>query len=134
MLNFIMTLFLIGSAQTHAKQLNTSLYEADSNSEKDKGDSFSAKVKVVREDNEGVEVFFVGEKQKGAYLLPRSSEHYATMLKDLENSKKPQGLPVSVTVDGEKRIKKVEKGSAAGKGFQVPTDPNQKWDFGNVPD
>lgn len=133
MLSFIMTLLLISpSAQAQSKKkVNTNIFESDSG---EKSESFSAKVKVVREDEEGVEVFFQSEKQKGAYLLPRSAQHYGTMLKDLEASKKPQGGPVSVTVDSDKRIKSVEKGKANDGGFKIPDDPNQKWDFGKIPD
>ncbi|WP_374074088.1 hypothetical protein [Bdellovibrio bacteriovorus] len=135
MLSFIMILFLAGDAQaqtpdTPSKKINTSLYEQEPEPEKEKTKSFSAKVKVVREESDGVEVFFEGEKNKGAYMLMRSTEHYAKMLKDLEASRKPKGTAVSVTVDADKRIKTVEKSKAP----QQPTDPNQPWDFGKIPD
>lgn len=132
MLSFIMILFLAGDAQAQtpapSKKINTNLFEAEP--EKEKSSSFSAKVKVVREESDGVEVFFEGDKNKGAYTLLRSTEHYAKMLKDLEASRKPTGTPVKVTADGDKRIKTVEKGKVTeGSG-----DPNKPWDFGKIPD
>lgn len=130
MLSLIMTLFLMtGDAQAQTKKLNTDLYEKEP--EKEKGESFSAKVKVIRDDGDGMEVFFEGEKNKGAYTLPRSAEHYAKMLKDLEDSRKPTGTPVSVSVGAEKRIKSVEKPKANSP---IPSDPNKPWDYGKIPD
>ncbi|MEK2646043.1 hypothetical protein [Bdellovibrio sp. BCCA] len=131
MLSFIVVLFLAGDAQAQEqappKKINTNLYEQEAEPEKTK--SFSAKVKVVREESDGVEVFFEGEN-KGAYSLLRSTEHYAKMLKDLEDSRKPTGKPVKVVATTEKRIKTVEKSkSTEGSG-----DPNKPWDFGKIPD
>lgn len=133
MLSFIMILFLTGDAQAQSKKINTSIYEQEAESEK--SESFSAKVRVVREISEEVEVFFDGDKAKGAYTLPRSLSQYGATLKLLEKSRKPGGPPVSITADGEKRIKSVEA-AQGGKGgdFQPPADPNQKWDFGTIPD
>lgn len=128
-----MILFLTGDAQAQSKKINTSIYEQEAESEK--SESFSAKVRVVREISEEVEVFFDGDKAKGAYTLPRSLSQYGATLKLLEKSRKPGGPPVSITADGEKRIKSVEA-AQGGKGgdFQPPADPNQKWDFGTIPD
>lgn len=128
-----MILFLTGDAQAQSKKINTSIYEQEAESEK--SESFSAKVRVVREISEEVEVFFDGDKAKGAYTLPRSLPQYGATLKLLEKSRKPGGPPVSITADGEKRIKSVEA-AQGGKGgdFQPPADPNQKWDFGTIPD
>lgn len=134
MLSFLIALLIAGDAQaqTHliAKKVNTSLYEQDEEPENEKGKSFTAKVKVVREDSEGVEVFFEGEKNKGSYLLLRSTEHYGKMLKNLEASRKPQGPAVQVFTDADKRIKSVEK----SKQSQQEMDPNKTWDFGKIPD
>ncbi|MGZ3771390.1 MAG: hypothetical protein ACXVCP_17510 [Bdellovibrio sp.] len=108
MLTFITVSFLLGSAaQAQTKLIAENTYDS-SDSEQEKVKSFTAKVRVVREDSDGMEIFFEGEKAKGAYSLPNSAEHYSTMLKDLEKSRKPQGPAVSVTVDSEKRIKSVE--------------------------
>nr|BFD63547.1 hypothetical protein BdHM001_22280 [Bdellovibrio sp. HM001] len=133
MLSFIMILFLTGDAQAQSKKMNTSIYEQEV--EPEKSESFSAKVRVVREISEEVEVFFEGDKAKGAYVVPRSLPQYGATLKLLEKSRKPGGPAVSVTADGDKRIKSVEavQGDKGG-GFQVPEDPNQKWDFGKIPD
>ncbi len=129
MLSLIMTLFLMGDAQAQTSKINTNLYEQEAEPEKESNKSFTAKVKVVREESDGVEVFFEGDKQKGAYSLNRSVEHYGKLLKILEDSKKPKGPVVSVTADGEKRIKKVEKAAAPGG-----ADPGKSWGLGEVPE
>ncbi len=77
MLSFIVTLSLMGDAHAQGKKLNTNLYEQETPPEKEKGESFSAKVKVVRDDGDGSRVFFDGDKAKGAYSLQRGTEHYA---------------------------------------------------------
>lgn len=120
MLKIFVALFLVCSAQAQ-----------EEDAEKTK--SFTAKVRVVRDDTDGMEVFFVSDKAKGAYTLLSSAEHYGKMLKDLEASKKPTGPQVTVTVDSEKRIKSVEINKNKS-GYQIPSDPNQKWDFGKIPD
>ncbi|WII73668.1 hypothetical protein QJS83_07245 [Bdellovibrio sp. 22V] len=125
MLSFIMVLFLMGDAQAQSK-LNTNLYEQEP--ERDKTKSFAAKVRVVREISDEVEVFFEGDKAKGAYTLPRSAQHYGKMLKDLEKSKKAGGPSVKVTADEDKRIKSVEINESGDT--RVPADPNKPWDFG----
>lgn len=131
MLIIIMTLILAGPAHAENKKSSTKLYESES---EDKTEKFTSKVKVIREDGDGVEVFFISDKQKGAYSLSRSAANYAESLKILENSRKPKGSAVAVTSDGEKRIKSVEKAAAADGDFKIPEDPNEKWDFGKVPD
>lgn len=120
MLKMFVALLLVCSAQAQE--------ETEENTK-----NFTAKVRVIREDTDGMEVFFTSDKAKGAYSLLNSAEHYGKMLKDLEASKKPTGPEVSVTVDSEKRIKAVEINKNK-TGFQVPADPNQKWDFGKIPD
>lgn len=131
MLSFILILFLTSDAQAQApaKKTNTSIYEQED--EPQKTESFSAKVRVVREISDEVEVFFEGGQAKGAYTLPRSLPRYGALLKLLEKSRKPGGPSVSVTADGDKRITSVEAGKANSG---VPSDPNQKWDFGQIPD
>lgn len=130
MLSFILLLALSSDAQAQGKKTNTSIYEQEA--EEPKSESFSAKVRVVREVSDEVEVFFEGDTAKGAYTLPRSLQHYGSYLKTLEKSRKPGGPTVSVTADEDKRIKTVEANKAGG--FQPPADPNQKWDFGKIPD
>lgn len=114
-----------GAAKKSAP-MNTSLFESDNEEEpaaESKTKSLSAKVKVVREDSDGVEVFFEGDQHRGAYYLLRSLKGYATHLKALEDSKKPQGPAVSVSFDAERRIKSVEKKKSQ------ELDPNKQWDF-----
>lgn len=134
MLNIIMVFFLASPVQAQVKKPSTHLYESDSDANS-KDINFTAKVKVIRDDGDGVEVFFNSDKAKGAYSLPRSAAKFAETVKLLESSKKPGGAAVSVTADSEKRIKAVEKAAAAAAGgVKIPDDPNEKWDFGKVPD
>lgn len=114
---------------------NTNLYEADPGEDNSK--SFSAKVRVVRDISDDIDVFFESDKAKGAYSLPRHSKNFSTMLKSLETSKKPNGPMVTVTVDADKNITSVQLGAVPKEGertFVVPSDPNKKWDFGKLPD
>lgn len=110
-------------------RLNTDLFEAEEEPQEKsvKGASLTAKVKVVREESDGVEVFFEGEKNTGAFFLHRATPNYRTALKTLEESRKPQGPAVSVTYTEDKKIKSVEKKAATLK--EPPKDPNEKWDF-----
>lgn len=131
MLSFIMVLLLAGNAQAQKKiTAPTNLYESES---EEKNETFSAKVRVIRDEGDSFDVFFVSDKQKGAYSLPRSTPDFTAALKALESSRPPKGAPVSITANSEKTILKVEK-PAAPKGFQVPSDPNEKWDFGKIAD
>lgn len=125
----IIILLTISPAYAQTKKLSNQLFESENKTE-----GFSAKVKLIREDNEGMEVFFISEKQKGGYVLLRSNANYAAFLKELEKSKKPQGPPVTIQADSDKRITHVEKVVESKGSFKVPDDPNQKWDFGKVPD
>ncbi|KYG65505.1 hypothetical protein AZI86_00035 [Bdellovibrio bacteriovorus] len=115
------------------KGLTTDLFEKDEDYKeaKDENDglkSLTAKVKVVREESDGVEVFFEGDKNTGTFFLHRAIPHYAKILKDLEKSKKPQGPPVSISYTEDKKIKKVElKTEDTGK--VAPKNPNEKWDL-----
>lgn len=88
------------------KNINTQLYEQESDGEKNK--SFTAKVRVVREIAEEIEVFFESEEAKGAYSLPKGTRDYATALKNLEKSRAPHGPAVTVTADSDKRIQSVD--------------------------
>lgn len=120
-------------APAQKKGLSTDLFEKDAGYQeaKDENDglkTLTAKVKVVREESDGIEVFFEGEKNTGTFFLHRAIPHYAKILKDLEKSKKPQGPPVSISYTEDKKIKKVElKQEAETKA--LPKDPNEKWDL-----
>lgn len=110
--------------------LSTDLFEKDEDEaapKETKLQKLTAKVKVVREESDGVEVFFEGAKNSGAYFLHRAIPNYRTALKTLEDSRKPQGPSVSVSFTEDKRIKSVEKPATSIK--EPPTDPNEKWDF-----
>ena len=117
MIHLYLMLLLAGDAQAQTKKLDTNLYIQEAEPEKLK--SFTAKVRVVREIGEEIEVFFEGDEAKGAYTLPRSSKNYAAMLSDLEKSRKPGGGAVAVTADADKRIKTVSsnKESTQPKGI-----------------
>jgi hypothetical protein len=110
-----------------SKKLNTNLYEKEE--VEDKTTSFSAKVRVVRDISDDVEVFFDSDKASGAYTLPHGAANYATMLKKLEDSREAGGGFVSVTADSDKRIKSVE---SAAKGKAVK-DSGNPWKV-DVPD
>ncbi|MNL12343.1 hypothetical protein D3C87_1332090 [compost metagenome] len=123
MLELLFVMLMSDSSHAQSKgKLNTSLYEAEEGAEK----SFTAKVRVVRDISDEVEVFFDSPKATGAYTLPRSAAGYAQMLKDLEASKKPKGPAVSITADEDKRIKTVQ----INKSAEPERDPNKTWDFG----
>lgn len=117
-LSKILSTFLITFAaiSLQAKPLSTSLYE----NEGEKIQSFTSKVRVVREISEEVEVFFESNEAKGAYILPKSIKSFGTVLKTLQQSQKRDGSAVSVTVDAEtKVIKSVEKGSEKSEKYDV---------------
>ena len=113
------------------KGTSTDLFEQDeeykAEKEDDKLKNLTAKVKVVREESDGVEVFFDGDKNSGAFFLHRAIPHYAKILKDLEKSKKPQGPNVRITYTEDKKIKSVELKTDEGKA--IPKDPNEKWNL-----
>lgn len=127
MISLILVLFLAPNAQ--AQKVSTDIYEQDAAESGVK--SMTGKVRVVREVSDEVEVFFEGDKIKGAYTLPRGLQHYGTMLKSLEESKKANGPQVTITADEDKRIKTVElKGGGTAPGdYKFPSDPNKKWNF-----
>jgi hypothetical protein len=138
MLTLIASLLVSSASYAEAPTAKSrfDIYADEEAPEKAKDQRFSAKVRVVREIYDEVEVFFEGAKIKGAYTLPRSTPNYGAALKHLESSRKPGGPSVSVTADEDKRIKavEIEQGTVSGKGgFSVPSDPNAKWDFGDLP-
>lgn len=126
MLRFISALCLAAlisqPAFSQTKKLNTQLYEKEADGEKDK--SFTAKVRVVREISDEIEVFFESDEAKGAYSLPKGTHDYATALKKLEKSRAPHGPAATVTVDSEKRIKSVQIQEAPAGKSSKPYDPN----------
>jgi hypothetical protein len=127
MLSLILVLLLVPNAEAQKKSArSTDIYEQDAAENTTK--SVTGKIRVVREVGDEVEVFFEGDKIPGAYTLPHGLQHYGTMLKALEESKKPSGPAVTVTADEDKRIKTVELKAASG-GYQMPTDPNKKIDI-----
>lgn len=132
MISLILLFFLSdpAHAQAKVKKPNTNIYEAEPSEEKPK--AFSAKVRVVRDISDEVEVFFDSDEARGAYTLPRKISSYATVLKTLQDSEKPGGPPVSVTADSEKRILSVEKGASSGSsgGYKKKS----QYDPGEIPD
>lgn len=80
--------------------VNTQVYEKEATDE-----SFSAKVSVVRDVHDEVEVFFDGPK-KGPYTLP-DGPNQGLYMERLEKSKKASGPSVQVTIDND-RIQSVE--------------------------
>jgi hypothetical protein len=112
-------------AQSKVQKRSTSIYEAETTEEK--GESFTAKVRVVRDISDEVEVFFESDEARGAYTLPRKINSYATVFKTLQESEKPGGPQVAVKADSEKRILSVQKSSSGSK-KKNPYDP------GEIPD
>ncbi|WP_413575082.1 hypothetical protein ACLVWU_12525 [Bdellovibrio sp. HCB290] len=126
MLSLVLFLFLSDPTYAQNKKANTQIYDAESTAEKT--ESFTAKVRVVRDISDEVEVFFDSDKARGAYTLPRKIAAYATVLKQLQDSSGPSGGQVSVTADSEKRILSVEKSSSSGY------KKKSEYDFGEIPD
>lgn len=122
----LLCLLLLGSF-AHAKKpgLSTSIYEKDEK----KAQSFSAKVRVVRDISDEVEVFFDSEKARGAYYLPKN---LAGTIPDLQESQKASGPQVSITADADNRILSVQKHSAPSEAASK-AEMQKKYDkiFGN---
>lgn len=76
--------------------------------DEDSGESFSAKVKIVREVQEETEVFFESDKVKGVYILPNNAKNFSIMKNKLHESLKAGGPSVKINTDAEKRIQSVE--------------------------
>lgn len=143
MLTLIATLLLLNPSfandgTSSKSRLDMYIDNSDDAAAPVKGESFTAKVRVVRDLSGDTEVFFEGAKAKGAYTLPQTTKGYAGFLQQLEASRKPSGGAVSVKADPDKRITSVElqKREAAevkGNGAVIPTDPDAKWNFGELP-
>jgi hypothetical protein len=80
----------------------------------DSEETFTAKVSVVREIQEEIEVFFEGNK-KGPYILP-DGPHHGLYMQRLEKSKKSSGPMVKVTIDNDRlqSVDIVEKKESEG--------------------
>lgn len=103
-------------AENAPKKPTTSAGVYESETERPKTKNISAKVKVIRDETDSVEVFFTGGEAKGGYNLYRSNPHFAEYLHRLEESRKPQGPKASVIVEEEdKKIISVESSSPAKK-------------------
>ncbi len=142
MLTLIATLLLLNPSfadgTSSKSRLDMYINNDDTSGTASKGESFTAKVRVVRDLSGDTEVFFEGAKAKGAYTLPQTTKGYAGFLQSLEASRKPSGAAVSVTADAEKRITSVELQKQAatetkGNGAVIPTNPDAKWNFGELP-
>jgi len=125
---FFLVLIGLTNAEAQNKQPKTQIYESEPESKK--MTQFSAKVRVLREESDGVEVFFESEGKSGAFLLPKSAENYSSFLKSLEESQKSKGSAVSVTADENKIIKSISKPVSQKTGIDVLNDPNFKWNPG----
>jgi len=92
-------------------KLNTNLYEQE-NSES----TISGKVKTVREVQGDTEVFIDNPKgNSGPYVLPQNFRNRAKALKSLQNSQKPSGGTVTISIDDQQRIKSVEESASSSK-------------------
>lgn len=114
------------ATKIQATKMSRDIFEKEENPDKQNA-SFNAKVKVIRQESDGVEVFFEGTKQRGGYLLLSSKKGYGKMLDALEKSRKPQGPTVSVQADPDQRILAVEVKENEKKN-------DGKIDFGTLPD
>ncbi|MEK6773250.1 MAG: hypothetical protein AABY64_04870 [Bdellovibrionota bacterium] len=100
---FISSLTLAQPSKAKSKpKLNTQVFETDTDDQ-----SFSAKVKIVRDINSETEVFFEDKKHPGPYILSETLPSYGLFKARLEKSKKATGPLVKVMLDND-RIKSVE--------------------------
>jgi len=83
-------------------KLNTQIFEAESDQQ-----SFSGKVRIIRDIAAETEVFFEDKKNSGPFLLPETLPSYGLYKARLEKSRKPGGPFVKVVIDND-RIKSVE--------------------------
>lgn len=88
------------SAKDKKSHFNSNVYEQESSEE-----SFSARVKIIRDLGE-TEVLFENAKNGGPYTLRSNSPNFGLYKTRLEKSRK-SGLPVKVTIDND-TIKSVE--------------------------
>lgn len=119
-----LTLAALCLMPTLAFALDANIFEKDKPKE-DGVKSFTAKVRVVREISDDLEVFFDSDKAKGAYTLPKGMQGYGAALQALEASKKT-GAAVTVTADDDKRIQEVK--AAPGKPAPSPEDLQKQYD------
>ncbi len=98
---FLPCLTLAQPSKTKSK-LNTQVFETDTDAQ-----SFSAKVKIVRDINSETEVFFEDKKHPGPYILSETLPSYGLFKARLQKSKKATGPLVKVMLDND-RIKSVE--------------------------
>lgn len=83
-------------------KLNTQVFEAESDEQ-----SFSGKVRIVRDSTSDTEVFFEEKKHNGPYILSENLPSYGLFKARLEKSKKTGGPMVKVQIDND-HIKSVE--------------------------
>lgn len=101
---------------TKKAKLNTNLYEQDSGEQ-----SISGKVKAVREVQGDTEVFIDNPKgNSGPFTLPENIKDRAKLLKSLQNSQKPSGHSVTISIDSQDRIKSVEESAGSAKSSSIP--------------
>jgi hypothetical protein len=86
-------------------KINTELFDQDA-----EAGTASGKVKAIREVQEETEVFIDNPKgSSGPYVLPTNFKNRAGAMKILNKSQKPGGPPVTLTYDGQQKIRSVEE-------------------------
>ncbi len=115
---FVISSFVL-SFTFQANASSSSVYESDLDDSisEENTQSFSAKVRIIREEDSGVDVIFADDTHPGAYSLASSIDKYGVYLRILEASRKPAGPPVVISADKEKRIQSVDKSGADSKFF-----------------
>ena len=83
-------------------KLNTQVFEADGEQ-----NTFSGKVRILRDNTGDTEVFFESKKNPGPYVLSETLPSYGLFKARLQKSKKSGGPIVKVTVDND-HIKSVD--------------------------
>lgn len=116
---------LLISGPALSQKASTSIYEQDQESKKTK--TFTAKVRLASENSDSWNVYFEGEQNKGVFSLSQKHSEFGLYTNLIEESRKPKGPSLSVTVDEDKNIEKMSKSEAPS--HQEP-DPNKKWNFG----
>ncbi len=91
-------------AQTHKgkSKLNTQVFEAEGEQ-----NTFSGKVRILRDNTGDTEVFFENKKNPGPYILSEKLPSYGLFKARLQKSKKSGGPAVKVSVDND-HIKSVD--------------------------
>lgn len=113
---FTITVFITAMAASPSWTQKTNIYEKEEATMQ----SFTAKVKSVREAEDGVDVTFESDVATGFYSLSRKKlKNYDEFYKCLEKSKKPNGLHVKVSAEKDDKIihsvslaEKIEKAEA----------------------